>query len=150
MTWRFLGNYMAILQQLRWRPDDVRDRVLDVRRFLKLSQTLFLLLVWIGPREWSLIAGLHAQSLDPASNCTLHGRVGAKFPDGQFVPAKTAEVYVLFASEYVDRGTRDKFFTHRRTVTRSAASSTIATMYYLTTIVNSRRKKSSPRQTSVR
>jgi hypothetical protein len=63
-----------------------------------------------------LVCILPTQSREPVYNCTLLGRVGIKFPDGQFVPARTAKVYILFASEYVDRGPRDKFFTHRRTV----------------------------------
>jgi hypothetical protein len=47
------------------------------------------------------------------ADCALHGQVGAKFPGGSFVPAVPAKVYVFYSSAYVDRGMRDKFFTHQ-------------------------------------
>jgi hypothetical protein len=58
-------------------------------------------------------ARVDAESPQFKADCGLHGQVGAKFPGGRFVPARDAKVYVFYSSAYVDRGMRDKFFTHQ-------------------------------------
>jgi hypothetical protein len=74
---------------------------------------MLLILVLISSVVVEFPARVDAETPQFKADCSLHGKVGAKFPGGGFVPAKDAKVYVFYSSAYVDRGMRDKFFTHQ-------------------------------------
>jgi len=56
--------------------------------------------------------GLLAQEVKPCSDCILQGQVGAQLPGRGFVPATNSKVYILYQSEFVNHGMRDRHFTH--------------------------------------
>ena len=56
-----------------------------------------------------------AQKRALAANCNLQGRAVAHF-GSRVAPATNAKVYILYSSEYVDNGFRDKSFTHHPTL----------------------------------
>ena len=73
-----------------------------------------LLFVWPAATRW--VTGAGAEPRQRAAKNNLQGRVVAKFPDGRIVPATSAKVYVLYSSEYVSDGFRNRYFTHHPTL----------------------------------
>src|ERR1035438_10021530 len=80
---------------------------------LRSRLEMLLNLVLIASVVVEFPARFDAETPQFKADCGLHGHVGAKFPGGRFVPARDAKVYVFYSSAYVDRGLRDKFFTHQ-------------------------------------